>query len=1014
MTKLLLRTQTELCLANMLAITRCVFVAIACTGGVAAGCLQPEPDVPPVPASSFRGQVVVSGGVRGARLSVDRLDARGEILSHIGDAVTDDAGRFEIELKTETEHGLFRLSAQGGAYQDLVTGATIQLDTHDEIVSLILFGLLPQRDDVLVSPIGHMVEARTMERFRASGDLMTAFDEARTSFYHHFGNVDWGQVIPWPLDRPVPSPTEPVRATFVLAALSVLAQDIALDAGAGPQEVSVYRLVQKWTEDVRADTFDGNDGNNRTPGSGLQLGFCMPVASGCVMNAGCSTGQCRAACDLYSGTARALLAGAMVKVINDPRINRTGLDLSNTLSIVRAVADDIDPNLFDASCLEALDRTSPRVRFDPPTPAEAAFVRGQIPVSAMASDDIDASPDTSLVGFVDLDGDSRNATASTLLDTTARVDGPIRIVARAVDLTGNTATAERSLTIDNTAPSVTLNANGFFDDGNTWWTASAAPVLTGTIADVAPAAIKAVIAGRPDVVGTIAGTSWTIALPAGALDPAGTQVELVATDTAGNQVSLIRRLRPDIEPPALSFQPSTVIDEADDWVSFAADHSPQHAHLGSPIDVSTAAGCPSVTKYRYLLDSAAPEYTQEVPAPNPLRYQFVTDDPGVGIAPGSTEYSVIWTDGVRVDRVLDWTPVGPGTPIGASAMRFPVGIFSGVVPGLATTEGDYVVEFRATDRLARTTHVTRCFNLHLRAPPLELERVASPRSTKDHAYALDSLSLASGAQYDQIAARLLNDDAGASLIDQDVWNGTNAPIYLTVTVTPPQMVMVAQQFVIGNAPTNVIRNPPCFDNCPTPSMLPGEYISPVPQSHQARNLEFPVKVFELVNGQPTLELSCLAPCSLSSQVFKFALPPRAPGGRPARAFRVMTMIGQITALWPRDFDHDENPPFVDDGIVWTNANNETTLTRLTGKIDTRYFPERTGCVSFGTVNGVRYCRQLATMVPYRALIQAILTFSDNTRTYYETSATIDSTSAAVGSRQRGAAERWTTSEGTLP
>jgi hypothetical protein len=998
----------------------CVLVAMAWTCGVAAGCLQAESDVPPAPASSIRGQVIISGGVRGARLSVDRLNARGEILSHIGDAVTDDAGRFVIELETGTEHGLFRFLAQGGSYQDLVTGATVELDTHDELVSLIRFGLLPQRDDALVSPIGHMVEARTLERFRASGDLMAAFDETRASLHHHFGNVDWDQVIPWPLDRPAPSPTEPVRAAFVLAALSVLAHDIALDAGAGPQEASVYRLMQRWTEDVRADTFDGNDSNNRAPGSGLQLGFCMPVASGCVMDAGCSTGQCRVACDLYSGTARAMLAGAMVKVINDPRLNRTGIDLSNTLSIVRAVADDTDPNLFDASCLEALDRTSPSVRFDLPTPAEAAFVRGLVTISATASDDIDASPDTSLVGFVDLDGDSRDATASTLLDTSAHADGPIRIIARAVDLAGNTATAERSLTIDNTAPGLSLSASGFFDDGNTWWTASAAPVLTGTIADIAPAAIKAVIAGRPDVVGTIAGTSWTITLPAGALDPAGTQVEIVATDTAGNQARLSRRLRPDVEPPALSFQPSTVIDEADDWISFAADHSPQHAHLGSPVDLS-AAGCPTVTKFSYLLGPTSPEYVLELPgpAPNPLRYQFVTDDPGVGIAPASTEYRVGWrppSTPSDIDWVLDWTLLGPGTPIGTGVTRFPVSIFSNVVPGLATKEGDYVVEFRATDRLARPVSVARCFHLTLRAPPLELEPLTpGTRSTKDHAYALDSLSLAPGAQYDQIAARLLNDTAtGASLIDQDAWNGTTSTIYLTVTVTPPQMVMVAQRFAVGNAPTNVIRNPPCFDNCPVPSMLPTEYTAPQRQSHEDRNLQFPIKVFELVNGQPTLELPCLAPCSLSDRVFKFELPPRLTGGHSARAFRVMTMIGQITGLWPRDFDHIAPPPFVDDGIVWTNANNETTLTRLTGLIDTRYFPQRTGCVSFGTVNGVRYCRQLGTMVPYQVLIEAILTFSQRTSTRYETAAATDSTPATVGERERRASENWTTSEGDMP
>lgn len=972
-----------------------------------------------MPPSFIRGQVIISGAVRGARLSIDRLDERGEVLRHIDDTVTDDAGRFAIELGTTTEHGLFRFSAKGGAYQDLISEAMIQLDTRDELLSLINFGFLPQRDDALVSPIGHMVEARTMERFRASGDLMAAFKETRASLHHHFGDVDWGQVIPWPLDRPTPSPTEPVRAAFVLAALSVLAHDIALEAGAGPQEVSVFKLMKKWTEDVRADTFDGNDGNDRAPGTGLQLGFCAPIASGCLVDAGCSTGQCRAACDLYSGTARAMLAGAMVKVINDPQLNRTGLDLSNTLSVVRAVSDDTDPNLFDASCVEALDRTPPRVRFDPPTPAEATFARGAVIIAATATDDIDASPDTSLIGFVDLDGDPRNSTATTLLDTTTRADGPLHVTARAVDLAGNAATAERTLIVDNTPPSLTLSSTGFFVEGSTWWVPSLSPVLAGTITDAAPASIKAVIAGRPDVIGTIAGASWTIALPAGTLDPGGTLVQIVATDTVGNQSSLIRFLRADVDPPALSFQASTMVDEADDWVTFAADHSPEHAHLGSPFDLATAAGCPSVTKFSYLLGSATPEYALELPAPNPLRYQFVTDDPGVGIAPGSTEYRVGHIDTMMVTSwVLDWTPLGAGTPIGTGVTRFPVGIFSNVVPSLATTEGDYVVEFRATDRLARPTTVSRCFNLTLRAPPLDVEYVAAgARPTKDHAYALDSLSLAPGAQYDQIAARLLNNNAtGASLIDQDVWNGTTAPIYLTVMVTPPIMVLAARRFKLGNAATNVTPNPGCYDSCLDPSMLGAEYTSPAPAlSTQEGDLKYPVKIFELVNGSPTLELPCLAPCSPSDHVFKFALPPRPPGGRAARAFRVMTMIGKITALWPRDGSHEVNQPFFDDAIVWTSANNVTTLTRLSGIIDTSYVPERTGCVSWGVAGGVRYCRQWGTMVPYRALIEATLTFSGSPKSRYETSATMNSMSAAVGSeRTRDQSMGWTTSEGIMP
>lgn len=390
---------------------RCVLLMLACGLGVGSGGCWRDLELP-VNGGSLGGQVLISGGVRGARVRADQLEPHtGEVLFHIGEAVTDDSGRYR--MTTGTENGIVRVTAQGGSFGDVATGATIELDATDEITSLIQYGILDLSEDALVSPIGHLVEARTMARLPGVGDMAAAFEETRASLHRHFGNVDWGAVQPWPLDRRALSPTEPVRAAFVHAALSVLARDIAADAQAGPQEVNVYRLMQRWAEDVRAGNIDGNDADDRAAGSGLQLGFCPPVDPACVVQeGGCATSQCRRLCDLYSGTARWMLAGAMVKVINDRGpggLNQTGLDLPNTLSIVRAVSDSVDPNLFDAACVEPLDRTPPHLRFDAPTPGNAAFVRGPIQIKAVAEDELDANPDTALMGFTDLDGDPAKA-----------------------------------------------------------------------------------------------------------------------------------------------------------------------------------------------------------------------------------------------------------------------------------------------------------------------------------------------------------------------------------------------------------------------------------------------------------------------------------------------------------------------------------------------------------------------------------------------------------------------------
>jgi hypothetical protein len=989
-----------------------VLGVLACIAGAGlAGCWSDiRPPTPP--PGILGGQVAISGGVRGAQVSVDQLSLQtGEIRYHVGDAISDDTGRFEMEAGIR--NGILRITARGGSYEDLATGATIQLDDADELVSLTWFTLLDVRDDALVSPIGHLVEARTMERLLVLGDMAEAFEESKKSLHGHFGGVDWGAVRLWPLDQHAISPTEPVRAAFVHAALSVLARDIAADTGAGPQAVNVFRLMQQWTEDIRSGPFEGNDEDSRLPNSGLQLGFCPPIDPGCaVPDVGCTIGRCRRLCDLYSGTPRALLAAAMVKVISDSGpggLNQTGLGLSDTLPFIEAVSRNADPSLFSASCIEPLvfDRLPPSLRFDPPTPGAAAFVRGTIQVKAVALDDLDPAPDTSLVGYVDQDGDPGNSVALATIDTTTLAEGPQLVVARAVDRTGSTATLERALTVDNTAPSVVLDSTGFLVDGATWWTASAAPVLTGVIADAAPVSIKAVILGGSDVDGVVSGTTWTIALSQGALDVTGTPVQIAATDAAGNQRTVTQRLRPDIDPPALSFQPSTVNDEGNEGVTFLLDQSPVHGHIGSPVDLSTAAGCPTLTKFSYLLGSTGPEYAFEYPGPNPIRYQLVTDDPGVGIAAGATEYRVGRRVGVmQTSWVLDWTSAGNGLPIGAGVTGFLVGIFSDVVPGLDTTQGIYDVEFRATDRLGRTTTVARCFDLHLRTPPIKIEPTDPSVPTKVHAYALDSLSLAEGATFDQIAARLLNNDAtGASLIDQDIFNGTTATIYLTVTVTPPISVMATQSFVLGNAETQVTQ---CSMNCPG-NAVGGPSHTPSPIATEATSLRFPAKVFELIGGVPTTEIPCLAPCPSSGTVFKFAIPPRPSGGQPARAFRVMTMIGQVSNLWPYDLTYPASPPFEDTAITWTSSNNATTTTRFTGIVDRGTDSNRTGCV-YGTPT----CTHRGTLVPYRALRSASLTFSGTTGTIYMTSATIDLDPAPAGERQRPAHLSWATSESVLP
>jgi hypothetical protein len=1005
-------------------------VVVACALGSGAGCGQEA--ALPAYTGSLGGQVVVSGPLRGASISVDQIDIHtGELFRHVGDVSTDESGKFVLD--TDLANGLLRITARGGSFVDLATRATIQLDPTDELTSLVWFDLAEVRGDVLVSPLGHLIDARARVKLETLGDMAEAVQDASAHLGRHFGDVkDWTRLRLIGLDQPATSPTEQVRAALVQAALSYLAKDIAAEAGSSPQEVNVLELTQRWASDLeRAPSsensiedlpvFDGNDGNGRGPGSGLQLGSCAPVEPACQVPAGlCNTGHCRRLCDLYVGTPRALLAGAMTKVIRDNGpggANQTGLRIEDTLAIARSMSDNVDPDLFGGACIETLDRTAPEVRWDEShSAADGATVRGAIQLKAIAFDDVDPRPRVQIPGYADLDGDLSNDVALVSIDTTSAGDGPLAVTARAVDLAGNSRTIERRVVIDNTAPQLALSPAGFLADGSTWWTASAAPELRGTVSDAAAVAVKAIVNGA-ELSATVTGTGWRVTLPAGTLDAAGAQVAVVAIDAAGNQAQVLQRIRPDATPPALSFQASTVNDEAAEQPGFAIDESPIHNHSGAPIDLAVAGACPVVTKYSYLLRSASPPYVAEHPGRNPIAYKLVSADDGVGIVDGSTQYRVLRRDATGA-TVLDWTSAGAGTPIATGARLFDIAVVSDLVAGLDTSEGIYDVEVRATDRLARTSTVARCFELRLKAPPLHF---LGGGPAAGHRLALGytpppgqplpppSLSLAPGAPFDLVAARLLNDSAtGASLLDQVVVNGTAEPVFLTVSVTKPASVTATQSFAICNYTASTMVSTNCGPEhdpnpaCESPADFPpGGGYSSSRITTTATALAFPAKLFELDGaGVPAAEIPCLAPCSAGGSVFKFAVPPRATGGAAARRFVVMTMIGQVSNLWPKDSIRNATQPFIDSSIAGV---------RYTGK--SQFFSSGCGKKS---PDG-KYCHERWQRTQYRALTYARLDFGGATLSTYATASTAQlSPVEAIPQLGRSAPLFWEAQEGTLP
>ncbi len=114
----------------------------------------------------------------------------------------------------------------------------------------------------------------------------------------------------------------------------------------------------------------------------------------------------------------------------------------------------------------------------------------------------------------------------------------------------------------------------------------------------------------------------------------------------------------------------------------------------------------------------------------------------------------------------------------------------------------------------------------------------------------------------------------------------------------------------------------------------------------------------------------------------------------------MTMIGQVSNLWPRDQNQEALPPFSDSSVNGV---------RYTGK----HQFSSSGCGKYSA--GMAYCQERWQRTQYRALTHARLDFTKDTKTLYATTAMPQITPGeATLSRTRFKSLGWGTFEGTLP
>jgi len=226
-----------------------------------------------------------------------------------------------------------------------------------------------------------------------------------------------------------------------------------------------------------------------------------------------------AATDVNLDIATLSFAGASVDVTGQTSYSLDTHSLGDGARTLTLSAVDAAGNTKEITVSVNVDNTPPTAVLT--SPGGGAFLKGAV-TSSFAATDANVATATLTIGTQSFDVKSKTSQG---IDTTALADGTYSLTLTVTDLAGNSASSSLSVTVDNTAPAVTISApsgNANLRDTTTIsWTATDANLDTVSIA----------IDGETRVVTGTTSYTWNTHTVGD-----GTHtIEVRATDKAGNE-----------------------------------------------------------------------------------------------------------------------------------------------------------------------------------------------------------------------------------------------------------------------------------------------------------------------------------------------------------------------------------------------------------------------------------------------------------------------------------------------
>jgi len=546
--------------------------------GLFTACGAPSPVTPTDEVhTQLAGLVSLEGPVSGARVWVVAAEDEAETFA---EGWSDDTGAFNADLGPL--YGSVRLLATVEGSEGL---ETLQDTQQGETLS-----------DVQLSPLTTLHAAWVRGALKRGEDRARALQRAEDLVFGHFGGLDHARIAPADLrDDGLAIADDGVRAGLFAHGLAEQAQRLSRRSqgqGAGP--VTLLALVAAYGRDLEDGLADGVDR------------FGAPITVGAV--------------PLTPDSLRLDLSMALGAFLDGPR-NGTRFRASDFADVLQALREANGP-LFPEGSLANRDERGPELqvhwRRDGVRLVQGVAVSGVVELEVQAEDASGVASLRATVADVDTEEVTWDERAVWSVDVRDLEDGAHVVEVTAVDGLGFVSTATTALTVDNTAPTLSINAPELTDTPTV-------SVRGQWFDNDRVAQVNLRVDGQSRLTLQAPPSSFEVNLPLGCRGGATAVIEAVATDAAGNTSDVATgRAQCVGDAPTLVLLPSTVIDERAATFEHGSDGallrvlfppSPQRfvldeqavwpvrlAKLFSRLD----AGSPNLPIFRWQAEGAAP------------------------------------------------------------------------------------------------------------------------------------------------------------------------------------------------------------------------------------------------------------------------------------------------------------------------------------------------------------------------------------------------------------------------